>query len=116
MVYKLSKFGKFLACPGFPECKNAKPLVTEVKDVLCPLCKGKVIEKKSKKGKIFYGCNNYPKCKEAYWDKPIGKNCPECGSTNIQQLRRVTGYLTGNYTTAFNRGKQDEVKFRVKHK
>ena len=57
--------------------KQEERLVTEICD--CPKCDGKIVEKKSKRGKVFYGCNNYPKCKEAYWDKPVGKKCPECG-------------------------------------
>ena len=80
MVIKSGKFGKFLACPGFPECKNAKPITVEVKDVLCPLCGGKILEKKSKKGKKFFGCENNPKCEFMTWDQPTNEKCEICGS------------------------------------
>ena len=80
MVIKLGRFGKFLACSGFPECKNTKKLVQETGGI-CPLCGGKVITKKSKTGKTFYGCENYPNCTFASWDTPISEQCPKCGST-----------------------------------
>lgn len=78
MVIKSGRFGKFLACPGYPECKNTKPLVVETKAV-CPVCGGKVIEKKTKKGYAFYGCGNYPECNFMTWDKPTDEICPQCG-------------------------------------
>ena len=71
MVVKLGKYGKFLACPGFPECKNTKPIVEET-GVLCPECKGKLLVKRTKKGKKYYGCENYPECKFMTWNKPRG--------------------------------------------
>ncbi len=78
MVIKSGRFGKFLACPGYPECKNTKPLVVETK-ATCPVCGGKVIEKKTKKGYAFYGCGNYPECNFMTWDKPTDEICPQCG-------------------------------------
>ena len=78
MVIKSGRFGKFLACPGYPECKNTKPLVLETK-ATCPVCGGKVIEKKTKKGYAFYGCGNYPECNFMTWDKPTDEACPQCG-------------------------------------
>ena len=78
MVIKSGRFGKFLACPGYPECKNTKPLVVETK-ATCPVCGGKVIEKKTKKGYVFYGCGNYPECNFMTWDKPTDETCPQCG-------------------------------------
>ncbi|MBQ5677275.1 MAG: type I DNA topoisomerase, partial [Clostridia bacterium] len=78
MVVKSGRFGKFLACPGYPECKNTKPLVLETK-ATCPVCGGKVIEKKTKKGYAFYGCGNYPECNFMTWDKPTDETCPQCG-------------------------------------
>ncbi len=80
MVIKTGRFGKFLACPGYPECKTTKPLVEET-NAVCPLCGGKVIGKKSKKGFQFYGCSNYPDCTFSTWDKPTGENCPKCGKS-----------------------------------
>jgi DNA topoisomerase-1 len=76
MVIKTGKFGKFLACSRYPECKNTKPLAIGVK---CPEDGGDIVEKRSRKGKVFYGCGNYPKCKFATWYRPVRKKCPECG-------------------------------------
>jgi len=78
MVYKMGRYGKFMACSNFPECRNTKPIVKKI-GVSCPKCKeGEVIERKSKKGRIFYGCDNYPDCDFVSWDKPIGRDCPKC--------------------------------------
>jgi len=79
MVFKRSKFGKFLACPNFPDCRNTKPLQEEL-DVLCPVCDSRLVERNTKKGKKFYGCSKYPDCTFMSWDLPNGKSCPECGS------------------------------------
>ena len=85
MVYKMGRFGKFLACPGFPECRNAKPIVKET-GVDCPKCSGKILEKKSKTGKIYYGCENNPKCDFMSWDAPVkGEKCPECGGILVKK-------------------------------
>ncbi len=80
MVYKQGKFGKFLACPGFPECRNTKA-ITEDLDVPCPKCGGKVSVRKSRKGSIFYTCENSPACDFISWDEPTKEVCPECGGT-----------------------------------
>ena len=81
LVIRKGKYGEFTACSGFPSCKYIKADEVKQTEIIdCPNCSGKIIEKKSKRGKLFYGCNNYPKCKTAYWDEPIGKNCPECSS------------------------------------
>lgn len=80
MVVKVGRYGKFLACPGYPECKNAKPLVTKT-DAKCPKCGGEVIEKKSKRGFPFYGCGNWPECDFMTWDKPTDEKCPNCGKS-----------------------------------
>lgn len=86
MVIKTGRYGKFEACSGYPECKYIKPKekapVVEVCD--CPKCGGKIVERKTKKGKIFYGCGNFPKCKVAVWDKPTGNLCPECHSLLVE--------------------------------
>jgi len=84
MVVKVGRYGKFLACPGFPECRNTKPLFEEA-GVDCPKCGGKVMIKKSKKGKNYYGCENYPECDFMIWDKPTKEKCPECGSFLIRK-------------------------------
>lgn len=78
MVIKRGRFGEFLACSGYPECKNTKPLTTGVP---CPQpgCTGELVKRRSKRGKIFYSCSRYPECKYAVWDKPVAKTCPLCG-------------------------------------
>ncbi len=78
MVVKVGRFGKFLACPGYPECKNTKPYVVDT-EAACPKCGGKVIEKRSKRGYKFYGCDRWPDCDFVTWDKPTNKTCPQCG-------------------------------------
>lgn len=83
MVYKVGRFGEFLACPNYPECKNTKPIVKETAST-CPQCGGKVVERKSKKGKLFYGCSNYPDCNFVSWDLPLDETCPECGAYMVQ--------------------------------
>lgn len=82
MVIKNGRFGKFLACPGFPECKNTKPLVEDI-GVKCPRCGGDVVVRKTKKGRMFYGCINYPECRFVSWDRPSGRQCPKCGSYTV---------------------------------
>ncbi|AFS78618.1 DNA topoisomerase 1 [Gottschalkia acidurici 9a] len=77
MVVKFGRYGKFLACPGYPDCKNAKPIVKDL-GIDCPKCDGQVIERKSKKGRKFYGCSNYPECDFVSWDKPMKESCPKC--------------------------------------
>lgn len=80
MVIKIGRFGKFLACPGFPECKNTKKIVQATKGT-CPLCGSKIVLKKSKKGRSFYGCDGYPDCNFMTWNAPVEDKCPKCGST-----------------------------------
>lgn len=78
MVVKYGKFGRFIACSGYPECKNIKKIVNEI-GVKCPKCGGEVIKRKSRKGRIFFGCNNYPNCDFVSWDEPTSEKCPQCG-------------------------------------
>lgn len=80
MVIKYGRYGKFLACPGFPDCKNAKQLVTE-SDGCCPRCGKKMLLKKSKRGRSFYGCEGYPECEFMTWNVPTAEKCPECGKS-----------------------------------
>ena len=80
MVIKHGRFGKFLACTGFPECRNTKKLVQETKGS-CPVCGKKMVEQKSKRGRVFYGCSGYPDCKFLTWDLPVADLCPKCGAT-----------------------------------
>lgn len=81
LVIRRGKYGKFVACSNYPECKYIKTEPKETVEICnCPNCDGKIVEKKSKRGKVFYGCNNYPRCQTAYWDKPIDRLCPNCNS------------------------------------
>ena len=87
MVYKQGRFGKFLACPGFPECRNTKAIVNTI-DAKCPKCGGKVIVRKSKKGVTFYTCENSPECDFISWNEPTDEKCPKCGNS----LMKVRGF------------------------
>ncbi len=78
MVVKYGRFGRFIACSGYPECKNIKKIVNEI-GVKCPKCGGEVIKRKSKRGRFFFGCNNYPNCDFVSWDEPTNEKCPQCG-------------------------------------
>lgn len=84
MVIKIGRFGRFLACPGFPECKNTKKIVQETAGS-CPKCGGKIILKKSKRGRSFYGCSSYPDCNFMTWNLPTEEKCPQCGATLFQK-------------------------------
>ncbi|MDY5730806.1 MAG: type I DNA topoisomerase [Eubacteriales bacterium] len=97
MVYKMGKFGRFLACPGFPECTNTKPIL-EFIDVTCPDCGGRLLKKVSKKRKrVFYGCENYPDCNFTSWDKPTNKLCEKCGSYMVEKPNKSKKiYLCSN--------------------
>ena len=90
LVLRKSRYGTFTACSNYPTCKYIKQEEKETKTVCkCPNCGHDIIEKKSKRGKVFYGCNNYPKCKTAYWDKPIGESCPECGAMLTEKNNKI---------------------------
>ena len=93
MVYKTGRFGKFLACPNFPDCRNTKAIVEKI-GVKCPKCGADVIKRKSKRGKIFYGCEKYPECDFVSWDRPTEGKCPKCGAMMVQKLGQHGGYTT----------------------
>ncbi len=109
MVIKTGRFGKFLACPGYPECKNTKPFVVET-DAQCPLCGGKVISKKSKKGYTFFGCDKWPECNFMTWDKPTNEKCPKCGKSLFKGRGGVISCLDEKcgYQTKQTRKKKTE--------
>lgn len=87
-VIKFGRFGKFLACPGFPECRNTKPLLEGI-GAKCPRCKeGQVVIRRSKKGRTFYGCDRYPDCDFVSWDKPLDEQCPQCGTYLVEKNRK----------------------------
>ena len=90
LVIRKGRYGEFTACSGYPKCKYVKTEPRVEEEIIdCPNCGGKIVEKRSKRGKVFYGCNNYPTCKTAYWDKPIGKLCPECKSMLTQKGKKI---------------------------
>ena len=84
MVYKMGKFGRFLACPNFPECRNTMPILTYI-DAPCPVCGKRLLEKTSRKNRKFYGCEGYPECDFVSWDKPADEKCPQCGTYMIEK-------------------------------
>lgn len=95
MVVKTGRFGKFLACPGYPECKNTKPYVVET-GAVCPKCGGKVISRKSKRGYTFFGCEKWPECDFMTWDKPTGEKCPKCGKSLFKSKGNMLTCLDEN--------------------
>ena len=84
MVIKLGRYGKFLACPGFPDCRNTKPILKDT-GIKCPKCDGTIVERKGRKrGRSFYGCKNYPDCDFVSWDTPQPEPCKECGALMLK--------------------------------
>ena len=103
MVYKMGRFGKFLACPGFPECRNAKPIVKET-GAVCPKCGSKILEKKSQRGKKYFGCEKNPACDFMSWDMPLSKeSCPKCGGLLLQKNGRAQKIVCYNEACDFER-------------
>ncbi len=84
MVYKMGKYGRFLACPNFPDCRNTMPILTYI-DASCPKCGKRLLEKTSRKNRKFYGCESYPECDFVSWDKPVEEKCQKCGSYMIEK-------------------------------
>ncbi|MBR6543614.1 MAG: type I DNA topoisomerase, partial [Anaerotignum sp.] len=108
MVIKYGRYGKFLACPGFPECQNAKPYFEEA-GVNCPECGGKVLIKKTKKGRVYYGCENNPDdCSFMSWNKPTGEKCPNCGSPLEEKGRKNPKIVCSNEKCGFVKDKPVE--------
>ena len=87
MAIKHGRFGEFLACSGYPECKNTKPILKKL-DVKCPVCGKDLVIRRGKTGKMFYGCSGYPDCNQVYWYRPVDKKCPKCGSLLVQRKGR----------------------------
>ncbi|WP_047151637.1 type I DNA topoisomerase [Aneurinibacillus tyrosinisolvens] len=91
MVYKMGRYGKFLACSSFPDCRNTMAIVKEV-GVSCPKCaEGQIVERKSKKNRVFYGCNRYPECDFVSWDKPLPRKCPKCENMLVEKKGKSKG-------------------------
>ncbi len=93
LVIRKGRYGEFTACSNYPTCKYIKKEVKEKAPAVevcdCIKCGSKIVERKTKKGKVFYGCSNFPKCKEAYWDKPTGEKCPECNSMLVEKDNKI---------------------------
>lgn len=95
LVIKSGRFGDFIACSGYPECKNTKPIVQKV-GVKCPSCGNEIVARKSKRGRLFYGCSGYPDCKTVFWNKPVDKNCPKCGSLMTEKAGKKKQLVCAN--------------------
>ena len=95
MAIKSGRFGEFLACSGYPECKNTKPIVKKT-GVACPDCGGDIVAKRGRSGKVFYGCSNYPTCNKAFWYKPVDRKCPECGEILLERNLRNAKIVCSN--------------------
>jgi DNA topoisomerase-1 len=90
LVIRKGRFGEFTACSNYPTCKYIKKEEKEIKVICkCPKCEGNIIEKKTRRGKIFYGCDKYPKCDVALWDQPTGEICPECNSLLVSKKDEI---------------------------
>jgi len=95
MVLRHGRFGDFIACSGYPECRNTKPIVKKT-GVACPVCGKEIVAKKSKKGKTFYGCSGWPDCKQVYWYKPVNETCPKCGALLVERRLRNAKRVCSN--------------------
>ena len=95
MLIKSGRFGDFMACSGFPECKNTKPILKSI-GVKCPECGNEIVRRRGKSGKTFYGCSNYPKCKVSFWYKPVNKKCPKCQSLLVEKHLKNTKLACSN--------------------
>lgn len=95
MVIKHGRFGEFIACSGYPECKSTKPIVNKI-DVKCPKCGNDIVARKSKKGRLFFGCGGYPECNQVYWNKPVNAPCPKCGDLLMEKKTKTTTLMCSN--------------------
>lgn len=95
MVIKHGRFGEFAACTGYPQCKNTKPIVKSI-NVKCPKCGKDIVARRSKTGRVFYGCSGYPDCQQSYWNKPIDRKCPKCGSLLVEKNTKKIKYACSN--------------------
>lgn len=95
MAVKHGRFGEFLACSGYPDCRNTKPRLRKI-DVKCPSCGKEIVARKSKSGKLFYGCSGYPECSQLYWNKPVDKKCPSCGSLLTEKQSKSHSLVCSN--------------------
>lgn len=119
LVYKMGRYGKFLACPGFPECRYIKPLLKEI-NVLCPECSRPLIERRTKRQRKFYGCSGYPECQFTTWDEPTDVKCPRCGYITVKkgQVLRCAREGCGEIIASEleRKGKKDKAKIKAAQK
>jgi DNA topoisomerase-1 len=106
MVIKQGRYGKFLACPGFPECRNTKPITKEV-GVDCPLCHRPLVERRGKRRKVFYGCSGYPDCDYVLWNRPTGQSCPVCHHPMVEKTQRGETLIVCSNEAAHERAAED---------
>ena len=113
MVYRMGRYGRFLACSGFPECRNTKAIV-EPTDISCLACGGHIVQRKSKSGRVFFGCDNYPQCSYVAWDKPVEEKCPVCGTQMSEKSSRdgSTARICPNRECPAKQGQQKSSKGR----
>ncbi|MDW7670647.1 MAG: type I DNA topoisomerase [Bacillota bacterium] len=109
MLIKYGRYGKFLACSAYPECSNTKPFVKKI-DVPCPLCEeGEIVERKSKKGRVFYGCNQFPECRFVSWNQPVNEKCPTCDSLLvIKRTKKGTKLVCPNKACSYERSFEEK--------
>ena len=103
LVIKTGRFGDFIACSGYPECKNTKPIIKSI-GVKCPSCGNEIVARKSKKGRLFYGCTGYPKCNMVFWNKPVDKSCPKCGSLLTEKKTKKKELVCSNPDCGYTEG------------
>jgi DNA topoisomerase-1 len=102
MVIKTGRFGEFLACTGYPECKNTRTIVKKI-GVKCPACGKDIVVRRSRRGRIFYGCSGYPECKTVFWNKPIDEKCPKCGSILLEKKSKDSEIICSNPDCKYKR-------------
>ena len=107
MVVKHGRFGPFLSCSGYPECKATKPILTKV-GVACPKCGGEIVERRSRKGRHFYGCSNYPGCDFVSWDRPVEGRCPDCGALLVEKVGRGGRYVQCSARCGYRKSVREE--------
>ena len=95
MVIKNGRFGRFIACSGYPECRNTMPIIEDI-GVKCPECGKDIVARRSKRGRLFYGCSGYPDCKQVFWNKPVDRKCPECGSLLVEKKTKNAAFACSN--------------------
>ena len=104
MVYRMGRFGRFQACSGFPECRNTKPILDLI-GVACPKDGGEIVQKRTRRGRIFYGCANFPNCDFTSWDRPLPEPCPSCGGLLVQARAGTSRCAQCDYTGTLPRGR-----------